>query len=333
LVDAGQYSDDQLQLWRVSYPGGRVQRVTNDMSDYQRITQTSDARTVLAVRNVHEADLWLAPPNNPGAAVPVSAGDLHNLNSADVGPDGRLYFSASSGDARDIWTMSADGKGRRQISSGPSSKDEVAISRDGRQIVYQSDGRIWQMNADGSGARQLTGGPLDVHPTFSSDGRWIVYTSFANWSPGIGGQPSLWRVPASGGPAEQLTHDSNSMADVSPDDKWIAAAYYRYDRPAQAPAIAIYPFSGGAAVKMIERPAGAGSSVFWSADGKTLDYIVTSQGVENIWRQSVDGGPPTAVSDFHTGSLFFFRPPLGREPLLLARGKDIHDLVLIRGIH
>ncbi len=332
LVDAAQHSDNELQLWRVSYPHGAIQRITNDISDYRRITQTSDARTVLAVRSTREADLWVARTSNPAGALQVSAGDLHDLNSALLALDGRLFFSASSGDARNIWTMNVKGFDRRQVTTGQSSRDEVAISRDGRHLSYQSEGRIWSINSDGSGARRLTGGPLDAHPTFSADGNWIVYTSFASWSPGIGGLPSLWRIPANGGHPEQLTRDANSMADVSPDGNWIAAAYYRYDHPQQPPAVAIYPFAGGRATTVIERPAGAESSVFWSADGNGVEYVVSARGVGNIWRQSINGGAPAPVTDFRTGGLFFFNPSADRKTLVLARGKDVNDLVLIRGI-
>ncbi|MEO8125653.1 MAG: protein kinase [Bryobacteraceae bacterium] len=332
LVDAAQHSDSELQLWRVSYRDGAVQRITNDVSNYQRLTQTSDSRRVLAVRTNHEADLWVARANNPAGALQVSAGGLHDLNSALLAPGGRLFFSASSGDARNIWTMNFNGLDRQQITAGESSRDEVAISRDGRHLSYQSDGRIWSMNSDGSRDRQLTNGPLDTHPTFSADGNWILYTSFAGWSPGIGGQPSLWRIPVNGGNPQQLTRDANSMADVSPDGKWIAAAYYRYDHPQQSAAVAIYPFSGGRAVTVIERPAGADSSVFWSADGNAVEYVVSTRGVGNIWRQNIHGGSPAPVTDFRTDGLFFFNPSADRNTLVLARGKDVNDLVLIRGI-
>ncbi len=332
LVDAAEHSDNELQLWRVSYPRGTIQRITNDISDYRRVTQTSDSRTVLAVRSTHEADLWVARASNPAGAQQVSAGDLHDLNSALPAPGGRLFFSASSGDARNIWTMNVNGTARRQVTAGQVSRDEVAISRDGRHLSYQSDGRIWSMNSDGSEARQLTGGPWDTHPAFSADGNWIVYTSFAGWSPGIGGQPSLWRIPVSGGHSEQLTRDANSMADVSPDGKWIAAAYYRYDRPQQSAAVAIYPYAGGQAVTLLERPPGADSSVFWSADGNAVEYVVSARGVGNIWRQNIHGGAPAPVSDFRTGGLFFMNPSPDRNTLVLARGKDVNDLVLIRGI-
>jgi Tol biopolymer transport system component len=123
------------------------------------------------------------------------------------------------------------------------------------------------------------------------------------------------------------------MAEVSPDGQWIAAAYYRYDQPQQAAAIAVYPFAGGKATRILERPAGADSSVFWTAGGSSLEYVVTAQGVGNIWRQNIAGGAPAPVTNFRTDSLFFVQPSADRKRLVLARGKDVHDLVLIRGIH
>ncbi len=332
LVDAAEHSDDALQLWRVSYPRGNIQRVTNDVSDHRRITQSADSRTVLAVRRAQEADLWVL---RIGATEPVqlSSGELRSLNSAAIAPGGRLFYSASAGDARNIWTVEATGSSRRQVTTADSDQNELAVSRDGRFLAYQSDGRIWRMNTDGSGAVQLTHGPLDVHPAFSADGRWIVYASFSGWSPGIGGHPSLWRVPVGGGRPDQLTHDVNSLPDVSPDGKWIAAACLRYDHPQLPPQIGIYPFDGGRAVTVLERRAGADAAVFWSANGDAVEYVVSAKGVGNIWRQPVSGGAPTPITHFHSEQLFFFNPSTDRKSVVLARGKDMTDLVLIRGIH
>lgn len=68
----------------------------------------------------------------------------------------------------------------KQLTTGPGYNAEATISRDGKRIVFTSsrngDLEIYTMNADGSGPTRLTHEVgYDGGPSFSPDGRWIVY--------------------------------------------------------------------------------------------------------------------------------------------------------------
>jgi len=139
----------------------------------------------------------------------------------------------------------------------------------------------------------------------------------------------LWKVPVDGGDPVQLTSDNTSLPDVSPDGKSIACAFYRYDRPNQPTRIAIYPFAGGPATKYFDRPPGAGESVYWNADGAALDYVVSAYGVGNVWRQPLDGSPPAPITAFHAGRILFRTLSPDKKMLLLGRGQQTNDLVLL----
>jgi Tol biopolymer transport system component len=69
--------------------------------------------------------------------------------------------------------------------------------------------------------------------------------------------------------------------------------------------------------------------VRWSPDSHALTYIVTRDGVSNIWSQSIDGGQPRQLTRFTSDQIFRFA--LSRDGKLLAceRGQDINDIVLI----
>jgi Tol biopolymer transport system component len=328
IVSAGS-SEDWGQVWRVSYPGGKIHRITNDLGDYTKLTQTADSKTLLAVRREQTEDLWLTPAAYRGQPVQIPAADLRGLSWAVWVSGQQIIFSALAGDSRNIWTMDAQGGNRRQLTTADFDQTEMAVSRDQRYLAYFAEGHIWRANLDGSGARQLTHGALDVHPAFSPDGRWVVYASFSDWSPAIGGQPMLWKVPVDGGDPVQLTSDNTSLPDVSPDGKSIACAFYRYDRPNQPTRIAIYPFAGGPATKYFDRPPGAGESVYWNADGAALDYVVSAYGVGNVWRQPLDGSPPAPITAFHAGRILFRTLSPDKKMLLLGRGQQTNDLVLL----
>jgi len=79
----------------------------------------------------------------------------------------------------------------------------TGLSPDGRSIAYSSDSAgnfdIWVKPLDGGPARQLTNSPApETQPAWSPDGTRIVFRI-------EGDKGGLFRMPAEGGPATQLT--------------------------------------------------------------------------------------------------------------------------------
>jgi hypothetical protein len=85
---------------------------------------------------------------------------------------GKLVFQTSNGG--DIFTMNADGSGLRRLTYG----FDPAFSPDGSQIAFarwDEPRGLWVINADGSGERLLIGANRARSPTWSPDGRAIVF--------------------------------------------------------------------------------------------------------------------------------------------------------------
>jgi serine/threonine protein kinase/Tol biopolymer transport system component len=329
IVGGSEHSENEMQLWRVSYPNGKVTRITTDLSNYAKLSLTGDAKTLLAIRHEKNQDLWLMPLNNSGPARQVSSGDLPELNSATWTSDGRIIYSGSTGQFLNLWKMNVSRQTLDQLTRVDADQTEVATTPDGRYILYHSGPAIWRMNADGSDPRRLTTGNLDVHPTASPDSRWVVYASFQGWSPGIGGRSMIWRVPIDGGSPFQITQDITSIPTVSPDGKLIACTYFGFDKPQSPTKVGVYPFKGGKALAVFDRPEGSDDNVYWSADGTGIEYIVSEGGVSNVWRQPLQGGKPAPITNFRTNRIFFLSPSPDGKYLLMARGKELTELVRI----
>ncbi len=226
--------------------------------------------------------------------------------------------------------MDADGANPHRLTSSLSNKDELVVTRDGRYIVYQQDPHIWLVNSDGTEPKQLTNGLLDVHPAVSPDGKAVVYASFADWAPGIGGEPTLWRVPIDGGKATQISEQPASIPSVSPDGKKIACVHFPGKDPRISTALlAMMNADGSGGFTIFQRTPSPGTTLSWSPDGGAIDFVMSANGVRNIWRQPLGGGPPAQITYFENDDLIHFsRCAEGR--LLCTRGTTTRSAIMIQ---
>ncbi|MEJ7619178.1 MAG: hypothetical protein WKF30_19885 [Pyrinomonadaceae bacterium] len=187
---------------------------------------------------------------------------------------------------------------------------------------------IWLMNADGSEVRQLTSGKLESDPCFSPDGKWVVYTSMGGDSP----EPVLWKIPREGGRPVKLTAALSAHPSVSPDGKLIA--FFLQHTPQAPLRLAVMPFDGGEPIKIFDAYSSLDPLqqpiVRWAPDGLALAYIETREGVSNVWKRRLDGGPPEQLTDFETDQIYWFDWSRDGMQLVLSRGSETGDLVLVR---
>jgi Tol biopolymer transport system component len=177
------------------------------------------------------------------------------------------------------------------------------------------------MNIDGSNPKQLTQGKGDSFPSLSPDGRWVIYSSWNS------GQETLWKTSIEGGEPTQLTQKLTRRPIVSPDGKWIACLYQ--DEKGNETRVALLPFAGGEPRVIEEIPFPEFNVLCWSPDSRALTYIVTRDGVSNIWSRSIDGRQPRQLTNFTTDRIYRHSWSRDGKHLACERGQTINDIVLI----
>ncbi|HKR01677.1 MAG TPA: protein kinase [Pyrinomonadaceae bacterium] len=332
--------DSRLQqLWHLSYPEGTARRLTNDLNNYGGISLASETGDLVTVRYDQSTNIWVAPstlgsqPRTARGPV-VDMAQARQITSGAVKyyggtwtPDGKIVYASDASGSRDLWIMDQDGGNQKQLTSEVGSNFSPAVSPDGRYIVFVSDRKearhnIWRMNIDGGDARQLTAGSYDRNPSFSPDGKWVLYTSLGDK------HPNLWRVSIDGGEPVKLTDKYSILPVVSPDSQWIAC-YYWDEKPESQLGIALIPFEGGEPVKTFNLPA---QTVHWTPDGLALTYVDSRGGVSNIWSQPVDGGKPVQLTDFKSDLIFGFDWSRDGRQLACARGIVTSDVIHFSGL-
>jgi TolB protein len=311
------------QVWELSYPGGEAKQLTNDLNDYSSLSLNSESSTITVVQKLQITNTWLAPSADTNRARQIASSHYENLAWT---PEGRILYTSSESGNPDIWIMDGDGRNHKQLTFDPHTDFQPVASPDGLYVAFISDRagalNIWLMNIDGSNLKQLTKGGGAESPSFSADGKWIVYSDFGH------GQLNLWKVPTGGGNPLQITDKAAWSPVISPDGRLIAC-YYAADEMGVQAKLAVIPFDGGSPVKTFDI---ISQSVRWTADGRALTYIVDRKGVSNIWKQPLDGGPATQLTDFTTERIFWVDWSRDGKQLALVRGVVSSDIVQIGDI-
>ena len=177
------------------------------------------------------------------------------------------------------------------------------------------------MDADGSNPLRLADESFASSPQCSPDGKWVVYRQ--------GASSTMVQVPVTvEKPPQAVTQDTPySSFSISSDGKLIVYLAVSSDisKPNQ---MKVIPFGGGTPIYQFGWPAAAGGP-HWAPDGKAVEYVLTQEGVSNIWQQKLTGGPPKQITHFKSGLIFDFDWSRDGKQLALTRGSENSDVILI----
>ena len=336
LVVAGDNAISAM-IWLISYPDGRVRRVTNDLNAYRAMTLTQDGKKLVTIQSQGLVNLWVVPEGDAARQVRLPTGNVSSffsLTGSNVTwtPDRRIVYVSNESGAADIWITDPDGSNRKQLTGNKATANVSPVATaDGRYIVFVlwqgGKKNVWRMNLDGSNPVQLTFGLADGFPSLSPDSRWVVYTAFD------GARPTLWRVSIDGGTPIKVTDHVATTSSVSPDGRSIAFTYPESTDPLASPnRVAIVPFEGGNPIKSYTIPLGGTVLTvihWWSHDGNSILYTATTNNVTNIWSQPLDGGPPKQVTHFNDMLITGFAWSHDGKQLACTRGALVRDAILV----
>lgn len=157
---------------------------------------------------------WEGAPIHQHEAINPDGTRYPTTTNAVLSPDGtRLAYSEYVTES--IRVINLDGTGHRSVTPRVNVSDssaDIEWSPDGRSIAFPSIGPegdegsvdVWVVDVDAgpSSLRNVTDHPgYDGHPAWSPDGTTIAFLSDRSQE----GRPQVWRIPASGGTATQLT--------------------------------------------------------------------------------------------------------------------------------
>ena len=317
LVPIGLPKENRNQIWEISYPAGQRERFTNDLSNYTAYFDlTRDRSALVALDQKQTSHIWIVTGAKSDLAREIASGG--RLDQGVVpGPGNKLLLQS---EGSKLVSMNSDGTDRNVLI--PQLQNYLARSTCGdRYLVFDSYNgsklQLMRSDSDGSNAVKLSD---DVAASqCSPDGMWLIYQS----------REKIYRLLIDGGAAPVEIASASGGADtvISADGKFVAFTYQEGTPVPQSKA-AIIPAQGGPTLHVFTLPTGVGT-LRWSPDGKALHYLLTRNGATNVWEQSLSGGNPRQFTHFTSGLIFDFSWSRDGKQLLLSKGDQSSDVVLI----
>jgi serine/threonine protein kinase len=310
-----------FQVWMISYPDGAVRRVTNDLNTYEGVSTTADGKTIATIQENRYGNVWSAPAADPATPTAVTSGNQENIDTAESAADGSIIVSALNNGTSDLWRINPDGGRKKLTSSGINFNPSV--SADGHTIIFGAarggPPHIWKVDPEGGGQMQLTRGAGEFAPRVAPDGTWFAYQSVDG---------GLWRADINGDHVLRLSEQTQNRPDISPDGKLVTHAYFRNVSGKAIGILGVIPSGGGSPMHefLIE---GVGGMRFTPA-GDAIDFVLTDNGVGNLWQQRLDGTPPRQLTHFPSLSITSGDWTADGKTMLMTRGDAIRDVVLIK---
>jgi Tol biopolymer transport system component len=311
------------QLWKLSYPGLELTRLTNDLSSYEGISVTADRTTLVTGRTDAKVAIWVGDgdgANGTEAAPPAPHETNYGYGLTWAGE--HLVFTSTVGDHSSLF----------RVVPGRGAPEEIhsrvqwlgAGTSDGRTLVFistepRTQGSLWKSDADGRNAVQIAPGNVFA-PVVTRDDRSVIVVKADEKT-----QAVAWMVPIDGGTPTQITDRLTQFPDVSPDGRFMA--FFTADA-SNPPAIVVCDLPGCKTLTRLPPPP-AVTKLRWTPNGRGIAYHKDS----NVWIQPLDGGPARQFTHFTDGrTIPDFAWSRDGKRLAIARVSVTNDIVLFKGL-
>lgn len=215
-------------IWRISATGGPITQVSGVGDPVDHIALSRDGKllaysqvsndTVIEIHSLSSITRNKGLPAQPLCKIDSSRTEF----SPRFSPDGsQIVFTSAQTGFDEVWIANADCSGPQQITKF--NKEGVGSPRwspDGQSIVFdhraERQADIFTIHIRTRKIQRLTEHPsADTMPAWSPDGEWIYFTSERK------GTRQIWKVPAKGGAALQVSSNEGQEPVISLDNRFL----------------------------------------------------------------------------------------------------------------
>src|ERR1041384_4200033 len=252
-----------------------------------------------------------------------------------LSPDGSEIAFTSGGD---IWTVAAAGGEAHLLISHPATESKPLYSPDGKRLAFMStrtgNGDIYVLTIDTGDLKRITfDDPIEVLDAWSSDGKWIYFTSAAFDV----GTSDILRVSSDGGTPMQVSgetytaeyhaapsHDGTAVAFAGHGlggSQWWRKGHSHIDESE----IWVLRFGTKPTYEQVSEGGAKETWPMWSKDDRTIYYVSDRSGAQNVWAKDLNG-KSHQVTQFKDGRVLWPSIDIDGKSIVFERNFQVWKL-------
>lgn len=343
LLVALREEDKFPQIYKVKTSGGKLRRLTNDLSVYRKISLSADGRRLAVQRKNTFSHIWLVPEIDAGQAMQITSGDANRdgKHGVDVLPDGRIVYTSLEDLNRDLWLVNPIDGAKQQITRDRSEVNERPfVTGDGNYIYFNALGeKTYNIERIGTNGRErekvtFNDSADDSFPVVSPDGAKLYFIRREK------GRSTIQRkiLPDGAETALKLPEgfSPEGFLAISPDGRFLAFRQTDRERMSEVKEnesykvrVAVVPVDGEASQsKMIEIETSK-SQFRWNKESDAIYFIRHTPRDSAIWKQKVfEEVAPERIVELKNTEIYHFQFTNAGD-LVVSRGDHRDDAILL----
>jgi len=318
----------------VALADGQLRPISRDINSYATLSLSADGKTLATVQQKVASNFYVLPGEGSTSADvhPLASGGEH-IRYFNWTADGHLLTS----DLTQLVRRDANGENPVQLVSDPAA-NILSLCPCGNYIVFpwafhnNNSVSIWRVNVDGSDPVKLADERFDTFPVCSANSKWVYFWASAKRVSRVlldgSGKPEP--IPGSG--VENAFLAGRGIG-VSPDGKTLVyvVALINSAGPTSADKIALLDVTNpGSPPRMFDSNPRIAAGAQFTADGKSVAYPVSENGVDNVWIQPVEGTAGHQITHFNSERILSFHWSPDGKNLGIVRGHTDSDVILLQ---
>jgi eukaryotic-like serine/threonine-protein kinase len=313
LLNAAAAPSTPLQLHALSYPSGRLSRLTRDVSDYDGISLDATGRTLVASQRERRTDVAIIDSaGRPVSSVPATANFLAT-GSNTIDWVGDRILSGK-------WAWTPGRPAQQFLWDVPT--EQTTASSDGRTIVFRGEGGLWTSDSIGGRPTVLVAGDA-WFPIVTPDDRSVVFLSSRT------GLQSPWIVPLRGGEPRQLVDLFAGAPGVAISPNGESMAFASRDERQKVASVVVCRLADCSHRTIL--PDLTATRVRWTPDGRAITFIGGSD-QRNLFTIPGAGGRRSQLTRFDDRTIIDFDWSPDGSRLVVARRFEANDIVVLKGL-
>lgn len=332
------------QVYKMKKSGGGLQRLTNDLNIYRKISLSADGTSLVALQKNNASHLWILPNLKAENARQLTFGKNNRdaKHGLDVLLDGKIVYTSLEDLNRDLWIFNPLDNSKQQLTVKQNEANERPfVTKDGEFIYFSSlDNQTYnikRIQSNGQNMQRITfdDSANDLFPNVSADGKNLYFIRKTK------GKSSIIKKDLSNQEETELNlpdgFSPDSFLALSPNGKLLAFRQSDLEKrneleeeSATSIKLGIISTDGDSTKTKTIEITTSQSQFRWNEKSDAIYFINHSSENSAIWKQSFfEKSEPEKIVELKDTRIYHFQVT-NENNLIISQGMTLDDALLIK---